>query len=120
MEGFRTIYRYSDKLDSYVIKRITIQFLQDQTKNAKGNLITFRPSKIAQDLSIYSRKDIRAKTVMIRGFLDELVRRGYIAVIKRSARGKVYGLYRTGKLWDLLERYETDKILEILESEKLQ
>ncbi|MFB6489813.1 MAG: DNA-binding protein [Thermoproteus sp. AZ2] len=120
MENFRTLYKYSEKLDSYFIKRITVQFLQDQARNAKGNLITFRPSKIAQDLSIYGRRDLRAKTVMIRGFLDELVHRGYITVIKRSARGKVYGLYRNGKLWDLLERYETDKILEILESEKLQ
>lgn len=120
MENFRTLYKYSEKLDSYFIKRITVQFLQDQARNAKGNLITFRPSKIAQDLSIYGRRDLRAKTVMIRGFLDELVHRGYITVIKRSARGKVYGLYRNGKLWDLLEKYEIDKILEILESEKLQ
>lgn len=120
MENFRTIYKYSEKLDSYVIKRITIQFLQSQAKNAKGNLITFRPSKIVQDLSIYTRKDVRAKTVMVRGFLDELVHRGYITVIKRSARGKVYGLYRDGRLWDILQRYELDKVLEILESEKLQ
>jgi hypothetical protein len=95
MADLRTLSRaYAEKTDSFRIKLITIKFLRDQVQNAKGNLITFRPSKVAQDLQLYGRQDMRAKTVLIRAFLDELVQRGYITVIKRSARGKVYGLYK--------------------------
>jgi len=121
MAEIKTISRtYSDKIDSYRVKLITLKFLKDQVQNAKGNLITFRPSKVAQDLHIYDRQDLRAKTVLIRTFLDDLVQRGYITVVKRSARGKVYGLYRSNKFWDLLLTYEPDKVLELLESEKIQ
>ncbi|MEM3995943.1 MAG: DNA-binding protein, partial [Pyrobaculum sp.] len=99
---------------------VTIKFLRDQVQNAKGNLITFRPSKVAQDLHLYGRQDLRAKTVLIRTFLDDLVQRGYVTIIKRSARGKVYGLYKNNKFWDLLTVYEPEKVLEILEAEKIQ
>ncbi|ABO09392.1 conserved hypothetical protein [Pyrobaculum calidifontis JCM 11548] len=121
MAEIKTLSRtYSDKIDSYRVRLITLKFLKDQVQNAKGNLITFRPSKVAQDLHIYDRQDLRAKTVLIRTFLDDLVQRGYITVVKRSARGKVYGLYKSNKFWDLLSTYEPDKILELLETEKIQ
>lgn len=120
MADIRTLSRtYSDKIDSVRIKLITIKFLREQVQNARGNLITFRPSKVAQDLHIYDRQDLRAKTVLIRAFLDDLVQRGYITIIKRSARGKVYGLYKSNKFWDVLMVYEPEKILELIESEKL-
>ncbi|MEZ0318380.1 MAG: DNA-binding protein [Pyrobaculum sp.] len=121
MADIRTISRtYNEKTDPYKIKLITIKFLRDQVQNAKGNLITFRPSKVAQDLHLYGRQDLRAKTVMIRTFLDDLVQRGYVTIIKRSARGKVYGLYKNNRFWDILVVYEPEKVLEILESEKIQ
>ncbi|MEM1597339.1 MAG: DNA-binding protein [Pyrobaculum sp.] len=121
MADIRTISRtYNEKTDSYKIKLVTIKFLRDQVQNAKGNLITFRPSKVAQDLHLYGRQDLRAKTVLIRTFLDDLVQRGYVTIIKRSARGKVYGLYKNNKFWDLLTVYEPEKVLEILEAEKIQ
>jgi len=121
MAEIKTLSRtYSDKMDSYRVRLVTLKFLKDQVQNAKGNLITFRPSKVAQDLHIYDRQDLRAKTVLIRTFLDDLVQRGYITVVKRSARGKVYGLYKSNKFWDLLSTYEPDKILELLEAEKIQ
>ncbi|MEM1787592.1 MAG: DNA-binding protein, partial [Pyrobaculum sp.] len=70
MADIRTLSRsYNDKTDSIRIKLITIKFLREQVQNAKGNLITFRPSKVAQDLHIYGRQDLRAKTVLIRTFL---------------------------------------------------
>ncbi|ACB39821.1 hypothetical protein [Pyrobaculum neutrophilum] len=120
MADIRTLSRaYNDKTDSIRIKLITLRFLRDQVQNARGNLITFRPSKVAQDLHLYGRQDLRAKTVLIRAFLDDLVQRGYITIIKRSARGKVYGLYKNNKFWDILSAYEPDKILELLESEKI-
>jgi hypothetical protein len=120
MVDLRTLSRaYAEKTDSFRIKLITIKFLRDQVQNAKGNLITFRPSKVAQDLQLYGRQDMRAKTVLIRAFLDELVQRGYITVIKRSARGKVYGLYKNNKFWEMLILYEPEKILELLEAEKV-
>jgi hypothetical protein len=121
MADIRTISRtYNDKTDSIRIKLITIKFLREQVQNAKGNLVTFRPSKVAQDLHLYGRQDLRAKTVLIRAFLDDLVQRGYITIIKRSARGKVYGLHRANKFWDILSLYEPEKVLEFLESEKIQ
>lgn len=120
MADLRTLSRaYAEKTDSFRIKLITIKFLRDQVQNAKGNLITFRPSKVAQDLQLYGRQDMRAKTVLIRAFLDELVQRGYITVIKRSARGKVYGLYKNNKFWEMLILHEPEKILELLETEKV-
>jgi hypothetical protein len=120
MADLRTLSRaYAEKTDSFRIKLITIKFLRDQVQNAKGNLITFRPSKVAQDLQLYGRQDMRAKTVLIRTFLDELVQRGYITVIKRSARGKVYGLYRSNKFWEMLILHEPEKLLELLEAEKV-
>jgi hypothetical protein len=120
MADLRTLSRaYAEKTDSLRIKLITIKFLRDQVQNAKGNLITFRPSKVAQDLQLYGRQDMRAKTVLIRAFLDELVQRGYITVIKRSARGKVYGLYRSNKFWEMLILHEPEKLLELLEAEKV-
>ena len=48
------------------------------------------------------------------------MQRGYITIIKRSARGKVYGLYKTNKLWDMLTLYEPEKVLELLEAERIQ
>ncbi|MGC9051144.1 DNA-binding protein [Pyrobaculum sp.] len=121
MADIRTLSRtYNDKIDSFRIKLITIKFLREQVQNAKGNLVTFRPSKVAQDLHLYGRQDLRAKTVLIRAFLDDLVQRGYITIIKRSARGKVYGLYKANKFWDMLSIYEPEKVLEFLESEKIQ
>jgi hypothetical protein len=120
MADLRTLSRaYAERTDSLRIKLITIKFLRDQVQNAKGNLITFRPSKVAQDLQLYGRQDMRAKTVLIRAFLDELVQRGYITVIKRSARGKVYGLYKNNKFWEMLILHEPEKILELLEAEKI-
>lgn len=121
MADIRTLARsYNDKTDSLRIKLVTIKFLREQVQNARGNLITFRPSKVAQDLHLYGRQDLRAKTVLIRTFLDDLVQRGYITIIKRSARGKVYGLHKNNKFWDILALYEPDKVLEILEAEKIQ
>jgi hypothetical protein len=121
MADIRTLSRtYNDKTDSFRIKLITIKFLREQVQNAKGNLVTFRPSKVAQDLHLYGRQDLRAKTVLIRAFLDDLVQRGYITIIKRSARGKVYGLYKANKFWDMLAIHEPEKVLEFLESEKIQ
>ncbi|ABP51179.1 MULTISPECIES: hypothetical protein [Pyrobaculum] len=121
MADIRTLSRtYVDKTDSFRIKLITLRFLREQVQNAKGNLITFRPSKVAQDLHLYGRQELRAKTVLIRTFLDDLVQRGYITIIKRSARGKVYGLYKTNKLWDMLTLYEPEKVLELLEAERIQ
>jgi hypothetical protein len=120
MADLRTLSRaYAEKTDSFRIKLITIKFLRDQVQNAKGNLITFRPAKVAQDLHLYGRQDMRAKTVLIRAFLDELVQRGYVTVIKRSARGKVYGLYRNNKFWEMLILHEPEKLLELLEAEKV-
>lgn len=120
MADIRTLSRtYADKTDSFRIKLITIKFLQGQVQNAKGNLITFRPSKVAQDLHLYGRQDLRAKTVLIRAFLDDLVQRGYITIIKRSARGKVYGIYKNNKFWDMLTIHEPEKVLELLEAEKI-
>jgi len=120
MADLRTLSRaYAERTDLFRIKLITIKFLRDQVQNAKGNLITFRPSKVAQDLQLYGRQDMRAKTVLIRAFLDELVQRGYITVIKRSARGKVYGLYKNNKFWEMLILHEPEKILELLEAEKI-
>ncbi|MGK0549661.1 MAG: DNA-binding protein [Pyrobaculum sp.] len=121
MADIRTLSRtYVDKTDLFRIKLITLRFLREQVQNAKGNLITFRPSKVAQDLHLYGRLELRAKTVLIRTFLDDLVQRGYITIIKRSARGKVYGLYKTNKLWDMLTLYEPEKVLELLEAERIQ
>ncbi|MEM1637338.1 MAG: DNA-binding protein [Pyrobaculum sp.] len=121
MADIRTLSRtYVDETDSFRIKLITLRFLREQVQNAKGNLITFRPSKVAQDLHLYGRQELRAKTVLIRTFLDDLVQRGYITIIKRSARGKVYGLYKTNKLWDMLTLYEPEKVLELLEAERIQ
>jgi len=48
-----------------------------------------------------------------------LVQRGYITIIKRSARGKVYGLYKNNKFWDMLAIHEPEKVLELLEAEKI-
>jgi len=121
MADIRTLSRtYNGKTDTFRVKLITIRFLREQVQNAKGNLITFRPSKVAQDLQLYGRQDLRAKTVLIRAFLDDLVQRGYITIIKRSARGKVYGLYKSNRYWDMLTIYEPEKVLELLEAEKIQ
>ncbi|MFN3804052.1 MAG: DNA-binding protein [Pyrobaculum sp.] len=121
MADVRTISRtYTDRNDSFRVKLVTIKFLKDQVQNAKGNLVTFRPSKVIHDLQLYSRQDLRAKTVLIRTFLDDLVQRGYVAIIKRSARGKVYGLYKNNRFWDVLMFHDAEKVLELLESEKIQ
>ncbi len=53
---------------------------------------------------------------MIRNFLEELVEKGLIKVVKRSARGKVYGVYRESDLWKMLIGYQPRSILSIVES----
>ena len=119
MDGARTISRsYSERLDALRIKLAIIKFLKELVQSAKGNLVTFRPSKVVQELHIYDSHDMRTKTVMIRAFLDELVQRGYITVIKRSARGKVYGLYRNNRFWSVLLSREPEGVLETLNMEE--
>ncbi len=121
MAEIRTVSRaYADRNDAMRVKLVTVKFLKEQVQNARGNLITFRPSKVIHSLNLYDMQDLRAKTVLVRSFLDDLVQRGYVAIIKRSARGKVYGLYRSNKLWDFLHVYDPERVLEILETEKIQ
>jgi hypothetical protein len=90
-------------MDSRKVKVLILQMLKDMVSNAKGQLITFRPAKVAQDISIWTRKSPRSESVIVRNFLEELVELGLIRVIKRSARGKVYGIERGTEFWLILE-----------------
>ena len=63
-----------------------------------------------------NRRSPRAESVVIRNFFEELVEYKLIHVIKKSARGKVYGIYRNTVLWNLLEHYDPQSVLAIIES----
>ncbi|MGC8596374.1 MAG: hypothetical protein ACP5NY_00490 [Thermocladium sp.] len=103
-------------MDARNIKIYVLQVMKDLVVNSRGRLVTLRPSKLAQDISIKSRKSPRAESVVIRNFLEELVEKGLIKVVKRSARGKVYGIYRESDLWKMLVGYQPRSILSLVES----
>jgi len=103
-------------IDNRKIKLLTLQFLKELISNAKGQLVTFRPAKIAQEIASRTRRSPRAESVVIRNFFEELVEYKLIHVIKKSARGKVYGIYRNTVLWNLLEHYDPQSVLAIIES----
>ncbi|GEM_PF-2263874 len=106
----------SPVIDNRKIKLLVLQFLKDLVMNAKGQLVTFRPAKIAQEISAKTRRSPRAESVVIRNFFEELVEYKLIQVIKKSARGKVYGISRNSMLWNLLEHYDTQSVLAIIEN----
>lgn len=102
------------------IKTLILQFLKEQIRNSRGNLVSFRPAKVAYEIAQYTRRSPRAETVIVRNYLDKLVELGYIEVIKKSSRGKLYGIYKTSKLWQLLEtNNEVNSIYLMLENELL-
>ena len=103
-------------LDNRKIKLLVLQFLKELVMNAKGQLVTFRPAKIAQEISLKTRRSPRAESVVIRNFFEELVEYKLIQVVKKSARGKVYGIYRNSMLWHLLEHYDPPSVLAIIEN----
>ena len=110
------IMQGEEHINLHKIKLGVLEYLKNQVQSARGNLVTFRPSKIASDiLPYYNKNNIRAKTVLVRAFLDELVERGFLTVIKKSARGKVYGLLRSNEFWRMLETNSVEEILERLE-----
>jgi len=101
--------------DTRKVKLLVIQFLKDLVQNARGQVVTFRPAKVAQEIAFKTRRSPRAESVIIRNFFEELVEHRLIHVIKKSARGKVYGLYRDSFLWRVLETYEPHYVLSIIE-----
>jgi len=103
-------------MDNRKIKMLVLQFLKEIISNARGQLVTFRPAKIAQEISSITRRSPRAESVVIRNFFEELVEYKLIQVIKKSARGKVYGIYRNSMLWNLLEHYDVGSVLAIIEN----
>jgi len=103
-------------MDNRKIKMLVLQFLKEIISNARGQLVTFRPAKIAQEISSITRRSPRAESVVIRNFFEELVEYKLIQVIKKSARGKVYGIYRNSMLWNLLEHYDVNDVLTIIEN----
>ena len=103
-------------LDSKKVKALVLQFLKDLVVNAKGQLVTFRPAKVAQEISLKTRRSPRAESVVIRNFFEELVEYKLIQVVKKSARGKVYGIYRNSILWNALEKYDVEYVLSLIES----
>ena len=103
-------------LDSKKVKALVLQFLKDLVANAKGQLVTFRPAKVAQEISLKTRRSPRAESVVIRNFFEELVEYKLIQVVKKSARGKVYGIYRNSILWSALEKYDVEYVLSLIES----
>jgi len=108
------------RTDHKRIKTLILQFLKEQIKSSKGNLVSFRPARVAYEIAQYTRRSPRAETVIVRNYLDKLVELGYIEVIKRSSRGKLYGIYKTSKLWQLLEENnEVDSVYAMLENELL-
>lgn len=99
------------------MKISVISKLKEYVYSSKGNLITVRPSKIAQEISTVGRVT-RADGVIIRNFLEQLVERGYMEVIKRSARGKVYGIRRGGEFWELLMTHSSEDIVNLISMEE--
>jgi len=81
---------------------------------ARGNLVTFRPSRVARELPLGSE---RAAAAALAAFFRELVRCGYIVAVKRSSRGWLYGLRRGSWLWRMLLEREPREVLEELEAE---
>ncbi|WP_243680413.1 hypothetical protein [Vulcanisaeta souniana] len=103
-------------IDTRKVKILILQMLKDMILNAKGQLITFRPAKVAQDISIWTRKSPRSESVIVRNFLEELVELGgLVKVIKRSARGKVYGIIRDTEFWLILEHNNVHEILTFID-----
>ena len=67
---------------AYYMKLNVIVKLREYALTAKGNLVTVRPSKIAQEINHVGRIT-RADGVIIRNFLEQLVEVGYMEIIKR-------------------------------------
>ncbi len=105
-------------VDTKKVKILILQMLKDMVINAKGQLITFRPAKVAQDITIWTRKSPRSESVIVRNFLEELVELGLIRVIKRSARGKVYGIMRNTEFWLILEHNSVHEVLSFIDNYK--
>ncbi|WP_238375122.1 hypothetical protein [Vulcanisaeta thermophila] len=103
-------------MDTRKVKILILQMLKDMVRNSRGQLITFRPAKVAQDISIWTRKSPRSESVVVRNFLEELVELGLVRVIKRSARGKVYGIMRGSDFWLLLESGNVHEILMLIDN----
>ncbi len=102
--------------DTKRVKLLIIQILKDLVMSARGRLVTFRPAKVAQDISTLTKKSPRSESVIVRNFLEELVELGLVKVIKRSARGKVYGITRDSEFWNILERYNANEIMSYIDA----
>lgn len=109
--------RINPHTKTYHMKINVLAKLKEYVSSAKGNLITVRPSKIAQEVNTVGRVT-RADGVIIRNFLEQLVEKGYIEVIKRSARGKVYGIRKGGEFWRILTIHSPEDILDIIDSDR--
>jgi hypothetical protein len=92
----------------------TLRYLRELVLGARGNLATLRPYRVARELSPGGE---RAAAAALAAFFRELVRCGYIVAVKRTARGRLYGLRRGSWLWRALLEREPREVLEELEAE---
>lgn len=111
-------------IPSIQIKKLVIEYLKDLVNHAHGNLVTFRPAKIGNDLKLKFKSEKGVNTI-IRSFLVELEDLGLIVTIKKTARGVVYGIFKnhvkeidvkkSPLFWKLLQEFSTDEILYIID-----
>ncbi len=92
-----------------------LKIIREQVVSSRGNLVTFRASKIAKQLSKEYSKNGKAITLAVKEYLEVLVKYGYLEVIKETSRGRIYGLKRNSPLWKLLENASPSDIRELVE-----
>ncbi len=105
----------SSVIDNKKIKLLVLQYIKNVIMNTKGQIVTFRPAKLAQEISARTHRSPRAESVIIRNFFEELVECKLVHVVKRGARGKVYGIYKDTPLWSLLKNHDVSQVYEFIE-----
>ena len=101
IQDVQLLSRSSDVYDLF------IAVLKVLVLTAKGNLVTFRSLTISEAVrEVLGRKDIAWRSFWgrAREFAEFLVDLKLVKQIKKTARGKIYGIERGSFFWFILER----------------
>ncbi|RLE56075.1 MAG: DNA-binding protein [Thermoprotei archaeon] len=91
----------------------TLSFIREQILNSRGSLVTFRAAKIAKAIAPSNYRNGKALTLAVKEYLEYLVKRGYVKIIKETSRGRIYGVTKDSPLWNLLLVNSPDKLQEL-------
>ena len=99
------------------IAQFFVEYVKQRIFYAKGQLISLKPSRLADELTS-ERKDLEAKYRSISRALLELLEHlrdfGMVQMVKKTKRGRVYALQRGSLLWQVIQHGNLDCVADVL------